>query len=302
MKSNEYAELTAFLAVARERSFRRAAARLSVSPSALSRVIRGLEERLGTRLLNRTTRSVAPTDAGLALFDRVAGAMDEINQAVASVGNHVDKPAGTLRLNLPKLVATLVFAQRFGRFVAEYPDIRLELTVDDGFTDIVAGGFDAGIRPAENVPRDMIAVAVTEKIRVVVVGAPGYFANHPKPLSPLDLKQHNCINYRFANTGALYKWAFAKHGKEMALTVEGRVTVNDIDLCIAAAIDGAGLAYVLEDYVQRELAAGQLVQVLEDWCTPFGGFHLYYPGRRQMPATLRAFIDFMSRRKKHQLG
>lgn len=297
MKSNEYAELTAFVAVARERSFRRAAARLGVSPSALSRVIRGLEERLGTRLLNRTTRSVAPTEAGMALYDRVTDAMDEIDQAVASVGNHVDKPSGTLRLNLPKLVASLVFAQRFGRFATEYPDIRLELTVDDGFTDIVAGGFDAGIRPADSVPRDMIAVAVTEKIRVAVVGAPSYFASQPPPQSPLDLKQHSCINYRFAHTGALYKWAFAKQGKELALAVDGRVTLNDVDLCIAAAIDGAGLAYVHEDCVKRELANGQLVRVLEDWCAPYGGFQLYYPGRRQMPATLRAFINFMSARE-----
>ncbi len=294
MRGTEYAELSAFVEVARERSFRRAAARLKLSPSALSRVIRGLEERLGTRLLNRTTRSVAPTDAGIELYERLAGAMEEISLAVASVGEHTDKPSGTLRLNLPKLVANVVFAGRFKAFGEEHPDIRLELTVDDGFTDIVAGGFDAGIRPVESLPRDMIAVPVTGKMRAVVVGAPSYLEAMPKPKSPLDLKQHRCIGYRFHNTGALYRWSFTKRGKETSLAVEGCVTVNDVDLCIQAAVDGAGLAYVLESYAKREIESGQLVTVLDDWCVSFGGFHLYYPSRRQMPATLKALIKFLS--------
>jgi len=294
MRGTEYAELSAFVEVARERSFRRAAARLGLSPSALSRVIRGLEERLGTRLLNRTTRSVAPTDAGTELYERLAGAMAEISQAVASVGEHTDKPSGKLRLNLPKLVASVVFAGRFKAFGEAHPGIRLELTVDDGFTDIVAGGFDAGIRSAESLPRDMIAVPVTGKMRAVVVGAPSYFEAMPKPKLPLDLKQHRCINYRFHNTGALYRWSFTKRGKEMSLTVEGCVSVNDVDLCIQAAVDGAGLAYVLESYARREIESGRLVTVLDDWCVPFGGFHLYYPSRRQMPASLKALIKFLS--------
>jgi DNA-binding transcriptional LysR family regulator len=281
MRGAEYAELAAFVAVARERSFRRAATRLGLSPSALSRVIRGLEERLGTRLLNRTTRSVAPTDA------------------VAAVGEHNEKPSGTVRLNLPKLVASVLFAGNLGDFSLEYPDIRLELTVDDGFSDIVAGGFDAGIRPAESVPRDMVAIPVTGKMYVAVVGSPGYFETHSKPHGPLDLKDHSCINYRFAATGALYKWSFAKRGKEIVVAVDGNLTVNDIDLCVQGALDGAGLAYVLEKYAEPYIESGRLVRVLDDWCVPFGGFHLYYPGRRQMPATLRALITFLATRLKH---
>jgi DNA-binding transcriptional LysR family regulator len=299
MRGAEYAELAAFVAVARERSFRRAATRLGLSPSALSRVIRGLEERLGTRLLNRTTRSVAPTDEGTRLYDRLEGAMSEISDAVAAVGEHNEKPSGTVRLNLPKLVASVLFAGNLGDFSLEYPDIRLELTVDDGFSDIVAGGFDAGIRPAESVPRDMVAIPVTGKMYVAVVGSPGYFETHSKPHGPLDLKDHSCINYRFAATGALYKWSFAKRGKEIVVAVDGNLTVNDIDLCVQGALDGAGLAYVLEKYAEPYIESGRLVRVLDDWCVPFGGFHLYYPGRRQMPATLRALITFLATRLKH---
>jgi DNA-binding transcriptional LysR family regulator len=298
MRGTEYAELAAFVAVARERSFRRAAARLGLSPSALSRVIRGLEERLGTRLLNRTTRSVAPTDEGMKLYERLDGAMSEITHAVAAVGEHNDKPSGSIRLNLPKLLASVVFGGQLGAFCAEYPDIRLELTVDDGFSDIVAGGFDAGIRPAESVPRDMIAVAVTGKMRVAVVASPAYFETRPRPQIPLDLKDHACINFRFANTGALYKWTFSRRGKEMAMAVDGQLTVNDIDLCVQGALEGAGLAYVLESYASPHIEAGRLVRVLDDWCAPFGGFQLYYPGRRQMPAALRALIRFLASRPK----
>ena len=292
MRGTEYAELAAFVAVAQERSFRRASVRLGLSPSALSHAIRELEERLGAKLLNRTTRSVAPTDAGLSLLDRLAPAFAEIAGAVGAVSAFRDRPSGTVRVNLPKLAAQMVLAPAFGRFAQAYPEVRLELTVDDGLMDIVAGGFDAGIRPGERVQRDMVAVRVTPDLRTAVVGSPGYFASRPRPHTPRNLRDHACINYRWAKSGALYRWPFGKSGEALEVAVEGPLTLNDTDLILAAALDGVGLACLLENTVAGHVAAGRLVRVLEEWCQPFPGFFLYYPGRRQVPTALRVLIDF----------
>ena len=293
MRGTDYAELAAFVAVAQERSFRRAAARLGLSPSALSHTIRELEERLGVRLLNRTTRSVAPTQAGIRLLDQLAPAFAGIAEAVAAVSTFKDRPSGTVRLNLPRLAAHIVLAPLFGRFAQTYPDVHLEVTVDDALTDIVAGGFDAGIRPGERVQRDMVAVRVTPDMRIAVVGAPDYLMMRTPPRSPHDLKDHACINYRWAGNGALYRWKFSRDGNEFDLTVGGPLTLDDTDLIVAAAVNGAGLAYILESRIAGHLAAGRLLRVLEDWCPPIPGFFLYYPGRRHLAPALRALIDFV---------
>ena len=293
MRGSDYAELAAFVTVAQERSFRRAAGRLGLSPSALSHTIRNLEERLGAKLLHRTTRSVAPTQAGQGLYDRLAPAFADIAGAVGAVRAAGAFPSGRVRLNLPKLAAELILAPAFGRFARAYPDVHLELMVDDGLTDVIAAGFDAGIRPGERVHRDMVAVRVTPDLRTAVVGSPGYFDSRSPPRTPHDLKDHVCINYRFAASGALYRWPFARAGETLDVAVEGALTLNDTDLIRAAVLDGAGLACTLEDSVADDLAAGHLMRVLEDWCQPFPGFFLYYPGRRQVPPALRVLIDML---------
>ncbi|MCP3142652.1 LysR family transcriptional regulator [Pyxidicoccus xibeiensis] len=293
MRGTEYAELAAFVAVAQERSFRRASARLGLSPSALSHSIRGLEERLGARLLNRTTRSVAPTEAGLRLLERLEPAFVEISGAVEAVNAFSARPSGTVRLNVPRMAAHMVLAPIFGRFARAYPDVHLEVIADDGMVDIVARGFDAGIRLGEHVQRDMVAVRVTQDLRSVVVGSPGYLAAHPAPRTPRELKGHACIGYRMVSSGALYRWEFERRGVVLDVAVEGPLTLDDPDLTVAAALDGVGLAHVIESRVADHLAAGRLVRVLDDWCPSFPGFFLYYPGRRQMPAALRALIDFV---------
>ena len=293
MRGAEYAELAAFVAVARERSFRRASARLGLSPSALSHSIREVEQRLGAKLLNRTTRSVAPTEAGSTLFDRLSPAFDDIAGAVEGMSAFRDRPSGTVRLNVPKLAAQMALAPSFGRFARAYPEVRLELTVDDALTDIVAGGFDAGIRPGERVQRDMVAVRVTRDLRTAIVGSPRYLASRPRPETPRDLRDHACINYRWAGSGTIYQWPFEKAGEALDAAVEGPLTLNDTDLIVSAALDGVGLACILESSVSDHVAAGRLVRVLDDWCQPFPGFFLYYPGRRQVPPALRTLIDFL---------
>ncbi len=225
------------MAVAQALSFRRASVRLGLSPSALSHAIRELEARLGARLLNRTTRSVALTDAGQALFDRLRPAFADIAGAVEAVRAYHDRPSGTVRINLPKLAAHSVLAPTFGRFARAYPEVRLEATVDDGLTDIVAGGFDAGVRPGERLQRDMVAVRITPDLRTAVVGSPAYFANRPAPVRPEDLQDHACINYRWSG-GGLYRWPFEREGKAFDVQVEGPLTLNDTDLILAAALDG----------------------------------------------------------------
>ncbi len=293
MRGAEFAELTGLLAVAKECSFRRAAKRLGLSPSALSHTIRALEERLGTRLLNRTTRSVFPTEAGLALIQRIEPAIAEIESAVGEVGDSQRQPAGRVRLNLPYLAANLVLAPLLGRFAETYPNIRLELSIDDALTDVVAGGFDAGIRAGERLQQDMVAIRLTPTLDMAVVGAPSYFSRREVPRTPRDLGDHACINYRWAATGALYRWPFNGPDGPIDVTVEGPLTVNDTDVILAAALAGIGLACLPHRFVAPHIDSGRLLRVLESWCRPFSGFFLYYPGHRNIPVALRTFIHFL---------
>ena len=236
---------------------------------------------------------MAPTDVGLRLLDQLAPAFTSIREAVAAVSTFKDRPSGIIRLNLPRLAAHIVLTPLFGRFAQTYPDVHLEVTVDDALTDIVAGGFDAGIRPGEHLQRDMMAVRVTPDLRTAIVGSPDYFMSHTPPRLPHDLQDHACINYRWAGSGALYRWKLSKGGKEFDLSVEGPFTFDDTDLIVAAALDGAGLAYILEGRVAGYLTDGRLLRVLEDWCPPSPGFFLYYPGRRHLAPSLRGLIDFV---------
>lgn len=297
MRGQEYGELAAFVAVVEELSFRRAATRLGLTPSALSHTIRGLEERLGVRLLNRTTRSVAATEAGLALFGRVSPAFSDIAGAVEGISAYREGVAGTLRINLPKLAADLIFDKAFAAFARKHPDIRLELTIDDGITDIVAGGFDAGVRPGEMLQRDMVAVRVTPDLRIAVVGSPSYFAARSEPTHPKDLREHACIAYRWSRSGSVYRWPLGKRGKVLEVVPTGPLVVDDVDVMVRAAVDGVGLACILEDSVAEHVAKGRLVRVLDDWCQPFPGFFLYYPSHRQVPVVLRALVDFLRARR-----
>lgn len=293
MRGSEFAELQAFAAVAQERSFRKAAVRLHLSPSALSHIVRALEERLGVKLLHRTTRSVAPTEAGAALLGRLLPAMNELAEAVSEVGTFSDRPRGRLRLNLPRLAAETALVPRLGQFTQLYPEVILDLVIDDRMADIVAEGFDAGIRSGAQVQGDMLAVRITPDLRVAVVASPAYIASRGVPATPHDLRNHRCINYRWAHNGSTYRWPFARAGEALEVRVESPITVNDTNVIIAAALQGLGFAYMLEDVVADHVAAGRLVRVLEDWCQPTSGFHLYYSGRRHMSAPLRAMIDFL---------
>ena len=278
-------DLLAFRAVARERSFTRAAAQMGVSPSALSHTIRTLEERLGVRLLTRTTRSVAPTSAGERLLAGIGPHFDEIDAQVAALGELRDKPAGTIRITTGIHAAETILWPAVAKLLADYPDVQVELSVDAGFVDIVAGRFDAGVRLGETVAQDMIAVPIGPPMRMAAVATPSYFAGRKRPRSPHDLAQHDCINLRFPTLGGLYAWEFEKNGRAVNVRVEGQLIVNDTALARQAAICGAGIAFLPEDVFEPELSAGALVRVLEDWCPPFPGYHLYYPSRRhQSPA------------------
>jgi DNA-binding transcriptional LysR family regulator len=293
MRAPEFGELRAFAAVAQERSFRKAAARLGVTPSALSHIIRALEERLGAKLLHRTTRSVAPTEAGAILLGRLVPAMAEMENAVSEIGVFSDHPRGRLRLNLPRLAAEAVLIPRLQEFTLLYPEIVLDLIIDDSMTDIVAEGSDAGIRSGAHVHGDMIAVRLTPDLRVAVVASPDYVAARGAPLTPHELRDHRCINYRWARDGAIYRWRFERASETLDVRVDATITVNDTNLIKKFALSGLGFAYILEDVVAKDVAAGRLVRVLEEWCQPSSGFHLYYSGRRHMSAPLRAMIEFL---------
>ncbi|MGI4951330.1 MAG: LysR family transcriptional regulator [Janthinobacterium lividum] len=293
MTPGEFAELRAFLLVADERSFRRAAKRLGVSPSALSRMIRSLEERLGARLLNRTTRSVAPTEAGQTLHDRVAPTLQEMIAAMRDVSGDAEVPRGTVRINLPSVAAHLVIGPKLGAFSAAHPAIRLDLVVDNEMVDVVAKGFDAGVRTGDQVGRDMIMVRLSPDLRMAVVGSPGYFARHPPPGSPGALTHHQCLSYKWAKTGALMPWQFEGAQGRTTVAVDSLLTANDTDLLLSAALQGMGLAYLAETPTLPHLASGALVRVLDEWCRPVPGFHLYYSSRTRMPAAVRAFVEFM---------
>jgi DNA-binding transcriptional LysR family regulator len=293
MRGTEFSELTAFMAVAKERSFRRAAIRLGLSPSALSHTVRALEERLGARLLNRTTRSVAPTEAGQALFDRLSPAIADMESAVRDVGAFQHQARGVVRINLPRIAARLVVAPMLAEFLRAYPEVQLDLVIDDAITDMVATGFDAGIRSGALVQQDMVAVRVTPDLVMAVVGAPAYMAGRSVPTVPADLREHACITYRWKETGGLYRWRFDGPEGAVEVEVDSAVTVNDTDLLLTAAVQGAGLAFLPESIVALHLERGELVRVLAAWCQPFSGFYLYYPNKPHMPAALRAFIDFV---------
>ena len=290
MRRGDLDDLSVFAAVARTRSFTRAAAELGLSPSALSHAMRGLETRLGVRLLARTTRSVAPTPAGERLLRSLGPALAEVERGLAALADWRGTPSGSLRVTTFAYAARAILAPSLPGFLLDHPSVTVEVVVDDRLADIVAAGFDAGIRFGETVERDMVAVRVGPDERTVVVGTPGYFADHPRPEAPADLEAHPCVNYRLIGGGGLLPWEFARDGRAMRVRAGGQLVVNDGALAGAVVRAGAGLGYMMESEVATDLAAGRLVQVLEDWCPPFPGCHLYYPDRQVTPA-LRALID-----------
>jgi DNA-binding transcriptional LysR family regulator len=284
--------LAIFEAVASERSFRRAARRLGLSVSAVSHAINGLEQNMGVRLLARTTRSVAPTEAGNHLLEQLRPALASIAEAVESASASQDRISGTIRLTVPRSAAELVLVPLAARFMQAYHAVAVEIVVQDGFIDIVAAGFDAGVRLGESLQQDMIAVPLGPPQRAAIVGAPSYFDDRAIPLTPQDLHHHVCIRRRFAG-GGLYRWEFERAGQAVQVAVDGSLVLNDDELIVQAALSGAGLAFAFEGQVVEHIIAGRLVRVLEDWCRSFSGFFLYYPSKRLMRPALRAFIDFV---------
>lgn len=290
MVRDELSVLSVFLAVADERSFTRAAKRLNVSTSGVSQAIRKLEEQIGVRLLTRTTRSVSPTDAGELLLAHLRPALSDIRNVLTTLSGLQSTPAGRVRLLCPRVAARTVVGPKLGKFVRNYPGVELEITTDDARVDLVSAGFDAGIQFGEYIAHDMVAVRVSPDIRPAIVGAPAYFDARPKPTSPRDVLQHQCIRFRHRGE-SVYRWELDKGDESLAIAVTGALLLDDVDLVVQAALDGAGLAWVGEDRVAEHLASGALVRVLEDWCPPFPGFFLYYPSRKQHPAALTALIE-----------
>ncbi len=296
MKRDELNDLAAFVIVADEMSFTRAASKLGMSPSALSHAMRSLEHRLGLQLLARTTRRVSTTEAGERLLKTLRPAFEDISAELTALGELRDKPAGTVRITTFKHAATSVLLPILPDFLNAHPDIRLEITIDEGLTDIIESRYDAGIRFGEKVAKDMVAVRVSPDVQVAVVGSPTYFANHPLPNTPQDLAEHCCINYRFATSGGLYLWEFEEAGRSFQVRVEGSLIFNDGDLILAAALAGQGLAYLFEDQITALVAEGRLIQVLAEWCPPSPGYYLYHPNRRQTPPALAALIHALKLR------
>jgi len=291
MRREDLVDLNAFVVVAEERSFTRAAAKLGTSQSALSFTIRRLEERLGIRLLTRTTRSVSPTQAGERLLSTLGPALDKIDAELAALTELREKPAGNIRISTAEHAAETVLWPKLAAFSAKYRDIKVELALDYGLTDIVAERYDAGVRIGEQVAKDMIAVPIGPDLRMAVVGSPSYFANRPRPRHPRDLVAHDCINLRLPTYGGLFAWEFEKRGRELKVRVEGPLVFNNMALRLEAALAGLGLSYMPEDMVQPYIADGRLVRVLEDWCAPFAGYHLYYPSRRQLAPAFALFVE-----------
>lgn len=291
MRRENVNDLLAFLAVARERSFTKAAAKLGVSQSALSHTIRGLEARLGLRLLTRTTRSVSPTEAGERLLVRMGPRFEEIEAEVVALSELREKPAGTIRITTGEHAANTILWPALIELLPHYPDIKVEISVDYGLTDIVAQRYDAGVRLGEQVAKDMIAVRIGPDMRMAVVGAPSYFAKRSPPKRPQDLTEHNCINLRLPTYGGLYTWEFEKGNRELKVRVDGQLVFNDLAQRLNAALAGLGLAYLPEDVAQPHLAQGRLKRVLDDWCPPFPGYHLYYPSRRQSSPAFSLLVD-----------
>lgn len=290
-------DLAAFVAVARERSFTRAAARLGVSQSALSHTLRALEARLGVRLLTRTTRSVSPTEAGERLLASVGPRLDEIDAELMALAELRDKPAGNIRLTATESAASRLLLPALNRILPEYPDIKVEIVIDYGLTDIVAERFDAGVRIGEMVAKDMIAVPIGPELRMVAVASPAYFARHPKPVTPQDLTDHNCINLRMVSSGALYAWEFERDGRELRVRVEGQLIFNSAPSVMQAALAGQGICYLPNDWTDAPVASGELVQVLADWSPAFPGYHLYYPSRRQQTPAFALLVEALRYRR-----
>ena len=290
MKRNDLYDLAAFAVVAEQGSFTRAAAELGMSQSALSHAMKSLEERLGVRLLSRTTRSVSTTEAGETLLRSLRPALEEISTGVDAVGALRGKPSGTIRITATKHAASSVVMPVLPGFLASHPDIRFEMIVDDSLTDIVADRFDAGIRFGDIVEKDMVAVRIGPDVQVAVVGAPSYFADHKVPRTPRELSNHRCINYRLVTAGGLYAWDFEDKGRPFQVRVDGPLVFNNADLIREAAKAGQGIAYLFEGDVMADIEAGRLTRILEKWCPAFTGYFLYHPSRRQMPAALAAFI------------
>ena len=297
MPRDNLSDLLAFLAVARERSFTRAAAKLGVSQSALSHTIRGLEAKLGLRLLMRTTRSVSPTEAGERLLLNVGPRFEEIEAELTALTALREKPAGTIRINAGEHAANTILWPVLLKFLPRYPDIKVEITIDHALTDIVAQRYDAGVRSGEQVAKDMIAVRIGPDMRMAVVGAPSYFAKRSPPKKPQDLTEHNCINLRLPTYGGLYAWEFEKGERELKVRVEGQLVLNSTTQMLNAALAGLGLAYVPQDLAQPHLDKGLLSRVLEDWCPPYSGYHLYYPSRRQSSPAFALLVDALRYRR-----
>jgi len=296
MQRGHLDDLLAFVAVGQERSFTKAAAKLGVSQSALSHTVRGLEERLGVRLLTRTTRSVAPTEAGERLLQNIGPHFEEIDAELQAVREFREKPAGTIRITATEYAADAILLPKLARLLQNYPDIKVEIIIDYGLTDIVAERYDAGVRSGEQVAKDMIAVRIGPDLRMAVVGAPPYFRKQSEPKKPQDLIGHNCINLRLPTHGGLYAWEFEKGGRELRVRVEGQLVLNGAVQMLNAALAGFGLAYVPEGLAQPHLAKGRLKRVLADWCPPYSGYHLFYPSRRQSSAAFSLLVDALRHR------
>lgn len=284
-------DLAAFVAVARERSFTRAAAQLGVSPSALSHTLRGLEERLGVRLLTRTTRSVTPTEAGERLLLTIGPRLDEIEAEIEALAELRDRPAGTIRLTATEHAAETIVLPALERILPLYPDIKVEIVIDYGLTDIVAERIDAGIRTGEQVAKDMIAVRIGPDLTMAAAAAPAYLERHGKPRTPQDLTEHNCINLRLPTRGGLYAWELEKGRRELRVRVEGQLIFNSAGPMVKAALAGLGIVFLPDGHLQEHLDSGALVRLLSDWCPPFPGYHLYYPSRRQPTAAFSLLVE-----------
>jgi DNA-binding transcriptional LysR family regulator len=299
MHREDASDLLAFLAVARERNFTRAAAKLGMTQSALSQIIRNLEERIGVRLLNRTTRSVTPTQAGERLFLKIGPKFDDMDSELAALGELREKPAGTIRITATEYAVQAILMPALSKLLPDYPDISVEAIVDYGLTNIVAAQYDAGIRPGEMVAKDMIAVRIGPDLRMAVVGSPSYFAVRKRPKTPQDLTNHNCLNLRLpTHGGSLYAWELEKDGRELHVRVEGQIVFNGAGLLLQGALQGLGLAYLTEGHVQPFISKGELVRVLSDWCPPFSGYHLYYPSRRQPSPAFSLLVEALRYRGK----
>lgn len=296
MRREDLADLAAFVSVAEERSFTRAAAKLGTSQSALSHTIRRLEGRLGVRLLTRSTRSVSPTEAGERLLRTLGPALDEIDSGLAQLSALREKPVGTIRISASDHAARAILWPKLAALLPDYPDIHVEISVDSGFVDIVAERFDAGVRLGEQVAKDMIAVRIGPNLRMAAVASPAYFERRPPPRVPQDLAAHDCINLRLRTLGGLYAWEFERDGRELRVRVEGQLVFNDVDLILRAALDGFGIAYLPDDHVAALIAEGRLVRVLGEWSPPFPGFHLYYPSRRQQSPAFALVVEALRHR------